>query len=235
MPEVDIGALRLVASHLDAAGLHYAFTGGSVVNLLLDNPDMSTARPTKDVDVIVELLTGKRYSDIEAVLREAKFIHDDSEGAPICRWKLNKLVVDIMPTEGKLIGLNTAWFQEALETAEEIEYAHTRLRVVSPIGLLVTKYLTFTERGKSDYYASHDLEDFLTIVDGRERIVEEIDASHADMRKYLIEAFRLLLKQDEFNDALPGYLPPDSASQARLPILRKKLKEIAGLLDESSV
>ncbi len=52
------------------------------------------------------------------------------------------------------------------------------------------------------------------------------------MRKYLIGAFRSLLKQDEFNDALPGYLPPDSASQARLPILRKKLKEIAGLLDE---
>ena len=107
MPEVDIGALRAVASHLDAAGLNYAFTGGSVVNLLLDNPDMSTARPTKDVDVIVELLTGKRYSDVEAVLREAKFSHDDSEGAPICRWKLDKLVVDIMPTDGKLIGLNT--------------------------------------------------------------------------------------------------------------------------------
>ena len=121
----------------------------------------------------------------------------------------------------------------SLETAEEVEYSHTRLRIVSPIGLLVTKYLTFTERGKSDYYASHDLEDFLTIVDGRERIVEEIDKSRSDMKKYLIEAFRSLLEQDEFNDALPGYLPADSASQARLPMLRKKLKEIAGLSDES--
>ena len=65
MPEVDIGALRAVASHLDAAGLNYAFTGGSVVNLLLDNPDMSTARPTKDVNVIVELLTGKRYFSLK--------------------------------------------------------------------------------------------------------------------------------------------------------------------------
>ncbi|MGJ8640082.1 MAG: hypothetical protein ACSHYA_11900 [Opitutaceae bacterium] len=44
MPEVDIGALRAVASHLDAAGLNYAFTGGSVINLLIDNPDESPAR-----------------------------------------------------------------------------------------------------------------------------------------------------------------------------------------------
>lgn len=229
MPEVDIGALRAVASHLDAAKLNYAFTGGSVVNLLLDNPDDSPARPTKDVDVIVELVAGERYSDVEAVLRQAGFSHDDSEGAPICRWRLGQLVVDIMPTTGDLIGLNTKWFQEALETAEIVEYAHERLRVVSPVGLLVTKFLTFSERGGGDYYASHDLEDFLTVVDGRSRIVEEIDESRADLRAYLIEGFRALLAEDEFREALPGYLPPDSASQARLPILRSKLDRIAGL------
>lgn len=96
-----------MALHLDAAKLNYAFTGGSVVNLLLDNPHETPARPTKDVDVIVELVAGERYSNVEAVLREAGFSHDDSENAPICRWRLGKLVVDIMPTAGELIGLNT--------------------------------------------------------------------------------------------------------------------------------
>ena len=229
MPEVDIGALRAVASRLDAAKLNYAFTGGSVVNLLLDNPDETPARPTTDVDVIVELLAGERYSGVEAVLRESGFSHDDSEGAPICRWRLGKLVVDIMPTAGELIGLNTKWFQEALETAEVVEYAHERLRIVSPVGLLVTKYLTFSERGEGDYYASHDLEDFLTVADGRSRIVEEIDESRSDLRAYLVQGVRALLAEDDFQDALPGYLPPDSASQARLPILRSKLDGVAGL------
>lgn len=100
---------------------------------------------------------------------------------------------------------------------------------MSPVGLLVTKYLTFSERGEGDYYASHDLEDFLTVVDGRSRIVEEIDKSRSDLRAYLIEGFRALLAEEEFQDALPGYLPPDSASQARLPILRSKLDGVAGL------
>jgi len=39
MPSLNIGALRAVASKLDAAGLNYAFTGGAIINLLIDNPE----------------------------------------------------------------------------------------------------------------------------------------------------------------------------------------------------
>jgi hypothetical protein len=53
MPPLNIGGLRAVAAKLDPTGLNYAFTGGSVVNLLIDHPDFSPARATDDVDVIV--------------------------------------------------------------------------------------------------------------------------------------------------------------------------------------
>lgn len=62
-----------------------------------------------------------------------------------------------MPTDGSRLGLNTRWFNEALEEAWTVDYAGTTLPIVSPLGLLVTKYLTFTERGKGDCYGSHDL------------------------------------------------------------------------------
>lgn len=61
MPSLNIGSLRAVASKLDAAGLNYAFTGGAVVSLLIDHPDLSPARATDDVDVIVELISEVRY------------------------------------------------------------------------------------------------------------------------------------------------------------------------------
>src|SRR5690606_36270626 len=153
MAEISIGALRSVSDRLNAVRLSYAFTGGAVVNLLLDYPDLSPVRPTDDVDVIVELASEERYSSIETKLRESGFQHDMSEGAPKCRWRLGLLVVDIMPTRGEGIGLNTKWFDEVLSEAQLIEYAGTKLRVVSPVGLLVLKYLTFCERGEDDYYA----------------------------------------------------------------------------------
>jgi hypothetical protein len=38
MPLPNLGALRAVADRLDRLGLSYAFVGGSIVNLLLDEP-----------------------------------------------------------------------------------------------------------------------------------------------------------------------------------------------------
>jgi hypothetical protein len=110
MPDIDIGALRAVADRLDPLELKYAFTGGAVVNLLLDNPELNPVRPTKDVDVIVELLSFEGYAKIEDILRGAGF-ENDLEG-PICRWRLGTLVVDIMPSRGEQYGLHTKWFPE---------------------------------------------------------------------------------------------------------------------------
>lgn len=229
MPTPNLGALRAVADRLDELGLSYAFVGGSVVNLLLDDPAFAPARPTDDVDVIIEVVAAERYSDLEARIRALGFSHDMREGAPLCRWVLGNLTVDIMPTEGAEIGLNTAWFKEALATATEQEFSHTRLKLVSPAAFLATKYVAFVDRGDGDYYASHDLEDFITVVDGREGIVADIDGAPAELRKYLVTAVRALLAAPAFDEALPGQIPPDQASQMRLPKLRAKLHAIAGL------
>lgn len=229
MPTPELSALRAVADRLDGLGLNYAFVGGSVVNLLLDDPAFAPARPTDDVDVIIEVVAAERYSDLEARIRGLGFDHDVREGAPLCRWVLGHLTVDIMPTEGAEIGLNTAWFKEALATATEREFSHTRLKLVSPAAFLATKHVAFLDRGGDDYYASPDLEDFVTVVDGREEIVAEVDGAPAELRAYLVAAVKALLAKPAFDEALPGQIPPDQASQLRLPRLRAKLRAIADL------
>ena len=229
MPPPNLGTLRTVADRLDDLGLHYAFVGGSIVNLLLDNPGILPARPTDDVDVILEIVVSERYSDLEARLRRLGFDHDMRPRAPRCRWVLGNLTVDIMPTEGGFLGLNTAWFKEALATATEQEFAHTRLKLVSPVGFLATKYVAFLDRGAGDHYGSPDLEDFVTVIDGREDIVAEVDQAPAELRRYVINAVQTLTATREFDESLPGQIPPDQASQQRLPILRGKLRGIAAL------
>jgi hypothetical protein len=221
--------MRAVADRLDVLGLSYAFVGGSIVNLLIDDPGFAPARPTDDVDVIVEVATALRYSDVEVRIRALGFDHDIRKGAPLCRWVLGNLTVDIMPTEGADLGLNTAWLKEALATATEQEFAHTRLKLVSPAAFLATKYVAFVDRGDGDYYASHDLEDFITVVDGRESIVADVDAAPPGLRQYLVAAVTALLAAPAFDEALPAHIPPDQASQQRLPKLRAKLIGISRL------
>jgi hypothetical protein len=172
---------------------------------------------------------GEDPSDVEEKLRSVEFDHDMRAGAPRCRWVLGNLTVDIMPTDGAFLGLNTTWFKEALATATEREILDTRLRLVSPVGFLAIKYVAFLDRGDDDYYASQDLEDFVTVIDGRENIVAEVEQAPADLRCYVIGAVRSLVDTPEFDEVLPGQIPPDRGSQQRLPVLRKKLRGIATL------
>ena len=60
--------------------VRFVFLGGAVVPLLVDHPTLMEFRPTKDVDVIVELISYPEFSAFEERLRAAGFKHDTSEG-----------------------------------------------------------------------------------------------------------------------------------------------------------
>ena len=229
MAEAPIVAMRAVADRLDRLGLDYAFLGGSVVGLLVDHPGLSPVRATEDVDVVIEVVSRTRYAGIEENLRSIGFDHDMREGAPRCRWVLGNLTVDIMPADGGFLGLNTAWLREALKSATLRPVQGGSLRVVSPAGFIATKYVAFRDRGDRDYYASHDLEDLIAVVDGRDGIVNDIASADTALRAYVSDSIAALVASTDFMEALPGHLPADRASQGRLPGLRRKLRAIAAL------
>jgi len=91
------------------------------------------------------------------------------QGAPRCCWVLGSLTVDIMPADGDFLGLNTAWLREALASATPCAVPGGTLRVVSPVGFIATKYVAYLDHDAGDYYASHDLEDSITVIDGRQK------------------------------------------------------------------
>ncbi len=224
---INSGVLADVSQKLDSLGLNYAFVGGSIVEFLLDNQGLSPVRPTDDLDIIVEVLTNRRYSEIEQTLRTAGFQHDTTQGAPICRWLHNGIKIDVMPTDGALIGLNTQWFTEALATAQPKLIFGIKVPLISPVAFIATKLAAFADRGNGDYYGSHDLEDIITVIDGRAAIVEEVATSPAALRSFVAGRIREFVADDFFLESISGHLPPDNASQRRLHGLREKLQLIA--------
>jgi hypothetical protein len=75
--------------------------------------------------------------------------------------------------------------------------------------------------------ASHDLEDIVTVIDGRQSLLDEVANSPAELREYLAAEFKQLVENRDFMDALPGQLPTDLGSQARVPGLIKKLRQLS--------
>ena len=94
---------------------------------------------------------------------------------------------------------------------------------------VATKLEALHGRGSSDVTASHDIEDILTVVDGRPELVSEIGAAEPEVRAFIAGEIRTLLHAPDFVDAVPGFLLPDAASQARRALLEDRLRAIAAL------
>lgn len=128
-------------------------------------------RPTFDVDVIAEITSYADYATFSDRLRSLGFREDSSEGAPLCRWLINGMKLDVMPIEEKILGFSNRWYRDAMDAAREIELEPgLRIRVVTAPFFVATKLEAFRGRGRNDYANSHDLEDLLAVVDGREDI-----------------------------------------------------------------
>jgi predicted nucleotidyltransferase len=222
--ELLIAAARRLGPLLDAV----VFVGGSTTELLITDEAAAEIRPTDDVDVIADITSMSQYVAFSARLRKLGFAEDTSEGAPICRWVTAEIVLDVMPTDEKLLGFCNRWYQAAMRDAEdrELEPGLT-IRVVSAPSFCAMKLTAFRGRGDGDYMGSHDLEDFVTVVDGREELADELRAAEPELKEFVAGEVRQLLAVPEFIDTLPGFLRPDDASQARLPMLLDRLRAIA--------
>ena len=82
---MSIALLELAAETLGELLEEVVFVGGATMVLWITDPGAPPVRPTKDVDVVVEVATRSAFHDFEARLRERRFAEDWEDGV-ICRW-----------------------------------------------------------------------------------------------------------------------------------------------------
>jgi hypothetical protein len=224
--ELLTDAARLLQPLLD----ELVFVGGCATTLLITDKAAADVRPTFDVDAIAEITSYADYIVFSTKLRELGFAEDTTEGAPICRWKQATTILDVMPLDEKILGFSNRWYKSAMDSAQERDLGRDlRIRVVTAVYFCATKLDAFHGRGQNDFLASHDLEDLIAVIDGRSELAGEVRAASQDVRGYIASEIGKLLGTSTFIDALPGYLLPDTVSQARITFLLERLKELAAL------
>src|ERR1035437_2090093 len=148
-------------------------------------------------------------------------------GVPRSRWVHRQTILDVMPLDEKVLGFSNRWYRAAMKSsvtrrlADDIE-----IRVVTAPFYIATKLAAFKGRGKGDLFGSRDLEDLISVVDGRAELVGEVQAGAVDLRAYVRAGIKALLATPGFLDALPGYLLPAAASQSRINIVLRRLQEL---------
>lgn len=224
-PNLDI--LELAIARLGDWAEELVFLGGCATGLLITDPLAPPVRATKDVDAISEVASLVEYQRLSKRLRDSGFNEDMSADAPICRWRSGEILLDVMPTHPEILDFGNEWYQPAFEAAQWKELPSGRkIRMVSAPYFLATKLAAFAGRGKGDYMMSHDMEDIVAVLDGRPEIVEEVRHCDEKLRDHLGQRLADLLRDDRFLEALPGHMPGDPGSQARVPIVIERLRAI---------
>ena len=221
-----VQVLRPVVDRLNETSISYVLVGGITVPFYLADDLAGSVRPTKDIDIIVAAVKLSHFDRVEERLRAAGFQNHPEVRH---RWILDGALIDVLPAESEVLPNVNRWYPVTYSTAEPVEIAPgCGAMMASPSCFLATKMEAFIGRGKGDFLASHDLEDFVSVIDGRESIEREIAMNcPEEVREFLRVSVRQLLVNREFLDAIEGFLPPNYRTDERLQRLVFKLEQLA--------
>lgn len=227
-------SIELLETAADALGRlleEVVFRGGASIVLWITHPAAPPPRPTKDVDVVVQVTTLLEYERFSRRMRAQGFAEDVESGV-ICRWghAESGLLLDAMPVNPAILGFSNRWQEAAVPHATRCRLpSGGEIHAITPPYLLTTKLEAFATRGKGDLFGSRDFEDVITLVDGRVELVHEVASASEDVRRFLAGEIAKLRRHTRFSDGVAGALRPDAASQARADaVVLPRLTRIAG-------
>ena len=227
MADPNIELLTGIADALGELRKRLVFVGGCATALLITDPAAARVRATEDVDAIVAIASPAEYLRLGGDLRAKGFAQTLADGAPPYRWTYGGMKLDVMPVKEDVLGFSNRWYESAMRSATPVALREgLSIRLITAPCFVATKLDAFRERGKGDYLASHDLEDVLSVVDGRPELVEEFRQADRELRNYVASVFVNLLADEGFLNAFPGLVIEGSPAD-RSPIVLERLRAIA--------
>ena len=214
MPDPNLplleAAVRKLASFLD----EIVFVGGITLGFLITDQGAAPIRGTNDVDVIAEIVTYADYIAFSERLRKVGFTEDGGEPPLTCRWHHGTLTLDVMALSQEVLGFSNVWYEAALKHPSTVTLpSGQRIQVITAPLFLGTEMEAFRGRGNMDYQASHDLEDFIAVIEGRETLLQEIAGSLHDLCATTSPARRKLCweSHDFLTYSQDSYWTPDGS------------------------
>jgi len=202
------------------------FVGGCATGLLISQPLVAEARATEDVDAIVEVATLVGYHALADQLMARGFKQTMADNTPPFRWFWQGMQLDLVPLDEKVLGFANRWYRPGFAAAQIATLpTGLQLRHLSAPYFVATKLEAFKGRGNNDVYLSHDLEDIITVVDGRDELLAELAAAPSELRHFIAGQFQAVLDHTDFSNVLPGIV----SQTTRTGLVLQRFADIAKL------
>ena len=118
-------------------------------------PGADDVRPTKDIDISLEIASLGELESLRQKLNSKGFIQS-AEDNIICRFRYDDVKIDVMST--KAIGWAPAnpWFAPGFLRKQQQQVENENILILPLPYFLASKFTAFNDRGAKDPRSSHD-------------------------------------------------------------------------------
>lgn len=216
--------LEKAANLLAALDEKIVFIGGATIPLYLDEISAIEARPTTDVDCVVNVIPRTKYYQLEEKLRQIGLEQD--KGKIICRWRYQELIIDIMPADTSILGFSNPWYEWGIKKSIIYKLPSGKKINIFPVAyVLASKIEAFKSRGNQNFYTSSDVEDIVLLLDGCPDLENKIQQAETKVKKFIKEWFKNEL--ENLIEIAPSQLSFTAKNAGREKLLLSLIKRLA--------
>jgi len=106
---VNAKAIAIVAGALGEMNISVVYVGGAVVGAYVNDAGAGDVRPTKDIDIALEIATEFELETVRKKLTAKRFVQSAEENV-MCRFRYKNILVDVMSTRAVGWAPANPWF-----------------------------------------------------------------------------------------------------------------------------
>ena len=137
---------------------------------------------------------------------------NDIESNILCRYKVQGIIVDVMPTGENVLGFSNKWYPEGFKKAIKYDVDQdTFVKIFDVNYFIASKLEAFNNRGNNDGRTSSDFEDIIYVLENRKLIWDDLENTEMSLNNYLKSEFKKHMQHpffEEWVDAHAGYSNP---------------------------
>jgi predicted nucleotidyltransferase len=216
---INLKVVERVATSLEELNDEVIYVGGAVVSLYVTDEGAEQPRPTKDVDISVQISSYSQMDRLREILATKK-IYPATTETILYRFSLEDILIDFIPYEETSLGPTNRWLKPGFNVAYPVAIGKTEIKILPVSWFLATKWEAYKNRG-NDPRTSHDFEDIIYVIDNNLNLVNETYKTDAKVKKFLIEICKEILQHPSRDEIIECHLSPFTMEERRKIIIAK--------------
>lgn len=216
---INLTIVEKVASALGELNDEVIYVGGAIISLYVTDEGAEQPRPTKDIDISVQISTYSQMDQLRVKLA-AKNIHPAPTETIMYRYSYEGIIIDFIPYEETPLGPTNRWLKPGFEKAHPAKIGDAEIKILPVSLFLATKWEAFNSRG-GDPRISHDFEDIIYVIDNNLNLVDDVIKAENDVQEFLKGMSNEILSHSSRNEIIECHINPYTMEERRKVIINK--------------